>query len=78
MDLTSEINLDQRLETVLIHHNAIRKGLGKKIFEKEKLKKDLLKIAPEILKFSQPVWKKLDEFKSQRKKSYSKVLKEFY
>jgi adenylosuccinate synthase len=68
MDLTSEINLDQRLETVLIHHNAIRKGLGKKIFEKEKLKKDLLKIAPEILKFSQPVWKKLDEFKSQRKK----------
>ena len=36
--------------------------------KKEKLKKDLLKIAPEILKFSQPVWKKLDEFKSQRKK----------
>ena len=34
MDLTSEINLDKRLETVLNHHNAIRKGLGKKIFEK--------------------------------------------
>ena len=68
MDLTSESNLDQRLETVLIHHNAIRKGLGKKIFEKDQLKKDLLKIAPEILKFSQPVWKKLDEFKSEGKK----------
>ena len=28
MDLVSETNLDHRLKTVLIHHNAIRKGLG--------------------------------------------------
>jgi adenylosuccinate synthase len=68
MDLRSETNLDQRLKTVLLHHNAIRKGLGKKIFEKDKLKKDLLKIAPEILKFSQPVWLRIDEFKKQKKK----------
>ena len=68
MDLVSESNLDHRLETVLVHHNAIRKGLGKKIFEKDQLKKDLLKIAPEILKFSQPVWKKLDEYKSKGKR----------
>ena len=68
MDLISESNLDHRLETVLTHHNAIRKGLGKKIFKKDNLKKDLLKIAPEILKFSQPVWKKIDEFKQQNKK----------
>tara|TARA_Y100001970_G_scaffold181491_1_gene220863 strand:- start:2718 stop:4004 length:1287 start_codon:yes stop_codon:yes gene_type:complete len=68
MDLISESNLDHRLETVLIHHNAIRKGLGKKIFQKNQLKKDLLKIAPEILKFSQPVWKRLDEYKAKGKK----------
>ena len=68
MDLRSEKNLDQRLESVLVHHNAIRKGLGKKIFEKEQLKSDLLKIAPQILKFSQPVWLKIDEFKKQKKK----------
>ncbi len=68
MDLRSEKNLNKRLEDVLIHHNAIRKGLGKKIFEKEKLKKELLKIAPEILKFSQPVWLKVDQFKRQKKK----------
>ena len=66
MDLRSEKNLEQRLDSVLQHHNAIRKGLGKKIFEKEKLKKDLLKIAPEILKFSQPVWLKIDEFKKKK------------
>ena len=68
MDLRSEKNLDQRLESVLVHHNAIRKGLGKKIYEKEQLKSDLLKIAPQILKFSQPVWLKIDEFKKQKKK----------
>ena len=68
MDLRSEKNLDQRLETVLLHHNAIRKGLGKKIFEKDQLKKDLLKIAPEILKFSEPIWLKIDQFKKQKKR----------
>ncbi len=68
MDLISEKNLDHRLETVLMHHNAIRKGLGKELFKKEKLKKDLLKIAPKVLKYSRPVWKKIDEFKQQGKK----------
>ena len=68
MDLVSEENLNHRLETVLIHHNAIRKGLGKELFEKDKLKKELMKIAPEILKYSQPVWKKIDEFKKEGKK----------
>ena len=68
MDLISEKNLEHRLETVLMHHNAIRKGLGKELFEKNKLKKELLEIAPQILKFSKPVWKKIDEFKNEGKK----------
>ena len=68
MDLRSESNLDNRLENVLLHHNAIRKGLNKKAYEKDDLKQRLLKIAPEILKFAQPVWLKLDEFKNERKK----------
>ena len=68
MDLRSESNLDNRLENVLLHHNAIRKGLKKKVFKKEELKKELLKIAPKILKFAKPVWRKLKEFKNERKK----------
>ena len=68
MDLRSESNLDHRLENVLLHHNAIRKGLGKKIYKKNELKKELLKIAPEILKFSQPIWLKIDEYKKKKKK----------
>ena len=68
MDLRSESNLDHRLETVLLHHNAIRKGLGKQIYKKDKLKKDLLEIAPKILRFSKPVWLIIDEYKRKKKK----------
>ena len=68
MDLASEESLDNKLENILKHHNAIRKGLGKDIYLQEKLKKDLIKIAPKILKYSKPVWKKVDEFKTQGKK----------
>ena len=68
MDLRSKSNLENRLENVLLHHNAIRKGLKKKIFKKDDLKKQLLKIAPDILQFAKPVWLKLDEFIKNRKK----------
>ena len=65
MDLRSPSNLDKRLENVLLHHNAVRKGL-KKDLQKSDLKKEL-KIAPNLLKFAKPVWLKLDEFKKERK-----------
>tara|TARA_B100000886_G_scaffold13283_1_gene8610 strand:- start:204 stop:1496 length:1293 start_codon:yes stop_codon:yes gene_type:complete len=68
MDLSSKKSLSHRLETVLLHHNAIRKGLRKKIFKKNNLLKELMKISKEILKYSQPVWKKVDEFKRGNKK----------
>ena len=68
MDLRSESNLDSRLKNVLLHHNAIRKGLKKKVYKKDDLKKDLLKIAPKILQFAQPVWLKIDEFRKKRQK----------
>ena len=68
MDLRSETNLENRLENVLLHHNAIRKGLKKRIFKKGDLKKSLLDIAPKILRFAKPVWLILDEFKKKGKK----------
>ncbi len=68
MDLASKKNLENRLAVVLEHHNAIRKGLGKPIYEKDKLVEDLLKIAPNILKYSAPVWRKINQFKSENKK----------
>ena len=68
MDLISKKNLSNRLKVVLMHHNAIRKGLGKKIYKKDKLINELMFISKKILKYSQPVWKKINEFKSKNKK----------
>ena len=68
MDLRSDSNLDSRLENVLLHHNTIRKGLKKKVYKKDDIKKKLMKIAPDILKYAKPIWLKLEEFKNERKK----------
>ena len=68
IDLLSEDNLDAKLATLLEHHNYLRKGMGEKEYSKNKLKDELLKIAPKILKYSRPIWKKIDEFKKANKK----------
>ena len=68
MDLLSDKDLDNKLETALLHHNSIRKGLGKETYKKDEIKNKLLKIAPEIIVYAAPVWKKIDEFKQQGKK----------
>ncbi len=68
IDLLSEKNLDSKLSILLEHHNSLRKGMGEKEYSKEKLKEDLLKIAPKILKYSKPIWKKIEEFKKADKK----------
>jgi len=67
MDLTSKKNLSNRIDMILFHHDSIRKGLGKDKINKKKLIKDLLKISPKILKYSQPVWKKIEQLKKKNK-----------
>ena len=42
----------KKLILILFHHNSIRKGLGKKMVDKKKLIKELIKISPKILKYS--------------------------
>ncbi len=68
VDLLSKENLDTKLTILLEHHNSIRRGMGVKEYNKQKLKDDLLKIAPKILKYSKPIWKKIEEFKKLNKK----------
>jgi len=67
MDLANKENLSKKIDMVLFHHNSIRKGLKKKLINKKKLIKDLNEISSKILKYSQPVWKKINEFKRKRK-----------
>ncbi len=68
IDLLSEKNLDTKLIALLEHHNSLRRGMGEKEYSKQKLKDDLLKIAPKILKYSKPIWKKIEEFNKSNKK----------
>ena len=67
MDLANKKNLSKKIDIILFHHNSIRKGLKKKLINKKKLLNDLGKISSKILKYSQPVWKKINEFKKKKK-----------
>jgi len=67
IDLADKENLSKRIDMILFHHDAIRKGLGKNKISKKKLINDLTKISSKILKYSQPVWKKIEEFKKKKK-----------
>jgi len=67
MDLANKNNLSKKIDMILFHHNSMRKGLKKKLINKKKLLNDLSKISSKILKYSKPVWKKIDEFKKKKK-----------
>ena len=60
-DLADIVTLETRIERLLAHHNALRIGLGVSKIDGEQLKKELLEIAPLVLKYAAPVWKILDE-----------------
>ena len=60
-DLGDIPTLESRIERLLAHHNALRDGLGVAKIDGGKLKDELLKIAPMVLKYASPVWKVLNE-----------------
>ncbi|MAY99565.1 MAG: adenylosuccinate synthase [Micavibrio sp.] len=67
-DLAEPDVLKQKLEPLMIHHNALLKGLGAEELDFEKIYSDLMDIAPEILKFKAVVWKDLHVAQSESKK----------
>jgi adenylosuccinate synthase len=67
-DLADSDTLDERLDSLLWHHNAIRKGLGLEIIVKETIMAELQQIAPKILPFAKPVWQILATLAEQKKR----------
>ena len=60
-DLADPEALDGKIERLLAHHNALRRGLDLPEIDVAALKTGLLEIAPKVLPFaSQPVWRMLD------------------
>jgi adenylosuccinate synthase len=69
-DLADEATLSLRVDRALIHHNALRAGLGLTPVDREALIAQLHEIAPKILPYAAPVWKVLDE----RRRAGSRIL----
>lgn len=67
-DLADEDHLLERVENLLHHHNALRRGLGKPESEAAELHAMLLEVAPKILPFMAPVWHELDEAQRAEKR----------
>ncbi len=60
-DLAEPALLKTRIEKMLIHHNALLRGMGMKEFDGNTLISQLCEIAPKILPYVNSVWKTLDE-----------------
>jgi adenylosuccinate synthase len=60
-DLGDDATLALRVDRALVHHNALRSGLGLDPVDRDALVAQLTEIAPQILPFAAPVWKVLNE-----------------
>ncbi|MCY3995470.1 MAG: adenylosuccinate synthase [Rhodobacter sp.] len=58
-DLADTATLEVRVERALIHHNALRNGLGLEPVDRDALLSGLSEVAPRILPYAAPVWKVL-------------------
>jgi adenylosuccinate synthase len=60
-DLADPPSLGDKLDRLLVHHNALLRGLGQPEAERAPLLGALLEIAPKVLPFADTVWRRLDE-----------------
>jgi adenylosuccinate synthase len=67
-DLADEATLDTRLDRLLAHHDALRKGLGAEPVDRAELRARLIDIAPRILPYAAPVWRELAEARAAGKR----------
>ncbi|HCO91610.1 MAG TPA: adenylosuccinate synthase [Alphaproteobacteria bacterium] len=68
IDLSDPEVLESRVEALLAHHNALRRGLGEAEVDGNALIAELLAIAPKILPFAKPVWRTLGNARRQGKR----------
>ncbi len=62
-DLADRAVLEAKIEELLLHHNALRRGFGIPEVDPAELRDRLLAIAPKILPFAEPVWMRLAELR---------------
>ncbi|MDD9706889.1 MAG: adenylosuccinate synthase [Paracoccaceae bacterium] len=60
-DLADSATLESRVDRALVHHDALRRGLGMEPVDRAALIKALAEIAPAVLEYAAPVWKVLND-----------------
>ena len=59
-DLADEASLDWKLDELLRHHDALRRGMGAPAIDRAALRAQLVEVAPKVLEFAEPVGMTLD------------------
>ena len=60
-DLADAATLVARVDRLIGHHDALRRGLGVAPVDKDALLASLREIAPQVLPYAQPVWKVMND-----------------
>ncbi len=67
-DLDDRESLGDRIDELLLHHNAVLRGFGIPDVDKGSLMADLAEVTPRILPFAAPIWEILDGVRRQGKR----------
>ncbi|MSO85736.1 MAG: adenylosuccinate synthase [Rhodospirillales bacterium] len=67
-DLADPGFLGARVDSLLVHHNALLRGLGLPEVERDPLLQELLDVAPKVLPYAGTVWRRLDELRRAGKR----------
>jgi len=67
-DLADFSTLAAKIDNVLVHHNALLRGLGAPEVEAAPLLAALKELAPKVLPYAVPAWRLLDEAKKESKR----------
>jgi adenylosuccinate synthase len=59
-DLADAATLDWKLDELLRHHEALRRGMGAPPIDGAELRARLVEVAPRVLAYAEPVWMTLD------------------
>src|SRR5215468_4207334 len=68
MDLADLPELDVKIARLLVHHNALRAGLGLEPLEAKAVFEELAEIAPRVLPYMDRVWALLDDRRREGKR----------
>ncbi|MDE1173791.1 MAG: adenylosuccinate synthase [Parvibaculaceae bacterium] len=65
MDLVETDKIAGKVESMLVHHNALRRGLGQPEVDGAELTRQLQEIAPLVLPYMDSVWRLLDKMRRE-------------